>query len=106
MAAKSKVPATGGGPDNEPSLVDLQQTLYESRNPTRRWLHRQRRDLVINKVCAIAGAGATQVAHSKSDPELDPTLGRFAASTTRSWRSTSKVNTSTTFAPFRASVGT
>jgi 2-polyprenyl-3-methyl-5-hydroxy-6-metoxy-1,4-benzoquinol methylase len=60
MAAKSKVPATGGGPDNEPSLVDLQQTLYESRNPTRRWLHRQRRDLVINKVCAIAGAGATR----------------------------------------------
>jgi 2-polyprenyl-3-methyl-5-hydroxy-6-metoxy-1,4-benzoquinol methylase len=60
MAARSKVPATRGGPDNEPSLVDLQQTLYDSRNPTRRWLHRQRRDLVTTKVCAIAGAGKTR----------------------------------------------
>jgi ubiquinone/menaquinone biosynthesis C-methylase UbiE len=29
-----------------PNHVDLQRVLYDSRNPTRRWMHRQRRDWV------------------------------------------------------------
>lgn len=31
-------------------LLKLQQTLYESRNPTRRWLHRTRRDWIIGAI--------------------------------------------------------
>jgi 2-polyprenyl-3-methyl-5-hydroxy-6-metoxy-1,4-benzoquinol methylase len=31
-------------------LVALQRTLYSSRNPTRRWLHTSRRDIIINAV--------------------------------------------------------
>jgi 2-polyprenyl-3-methyl-5-hydroxy-6-metoxy-1,4-benzoquinol methylase len=30
------------------SLVDLQNTLYKSRNPTRRWLHNTRKDKIIS----------------------------------------------------------
>jgi SAM-dependent methyltransferase len=35
-------------------LVELQETLYTSRNPTRRWLHTTRRDWIQK---AVAGAG-------------------------------------------------
>ena len=31
-------------------LYELQQTLYTSKNPTRRWLHRSRRDYVIGAI--------------------------------------------------------
>ncbi len=31
-------------------LVDLQQTLYESSNPTRKWLHCSRRDWIIKQI--------------------------------------------------------
>ncbi|MEQ9481859.1 class I SAM-dependent methyltransferase [Coleofasciculus sp. F4-SAH-05] len=31
-------------------LVQLQQTLYNSKNPTRRWLHRRRRDQIIDAI--------------------------------------------------------
>lgn len=31
----------------ENDLVDLQETLYSSRNPTRRWLHCARRDWIL-----------------------------------------------------------
>ncbi|MEH1944087.1 MAG: class I SAM-dependent methyltransferase [Nostoc sp.] len=34
-------------------LVELQQTLYISKNLTRRWLHCTRRDWIINKIQAI-----------------------------------------------------
>jgi SAM-dependent methyltransferase len=34
----------------ETTLVSLQRTLYTSRNPTRRWLHCTRRDLVIEAI--------------------------------------------------------
>ncbi|MBE9538845.1 MAG: class I SAM-dependent methyltransferase [Proteobacteria bacterium] len=36
-------------------LVDLQETLYTSRNPTRRWLHCSRRDWIVDHVQAVAG---------------------------------------------------
>lgn len=40
-------------------IIDLQRTLYTSRNPTRRWLHTSRRDIIINMVrgCALQGVG-------------------------------------------------
>src|SRR4051794_29115688 len=31
-------------------IVALQQTLYHSRNPTRRWLHTSRRDAVLSAI--------------------------------------------------------
>jgi SAM-dependent methyltransferase len=31
----------------DPSVLELQETLYHSRNPTRRWLHCSRRDWII-----------------------------------------------------------
>src|SRR3990172_2220210 len=31
-----------------PQLVDLQETLYRSLNPTRRWLHCARRDWILD----------------------------------------------------------
>jgi len=34
--------------------VRLQRTLYDSRNPTRRWLHRTRRDWIENRVRALS----------------------------------------------------
>ena len=33
--------------DRGEELFELQQTLYDSKNPTRRWLHRSRRDWVM-----------------------------------------------------------
>ena len=38
-------------------IIDLQRTLYTSRNPTRRWLHISRRDIIIDAVrrCALRG---------------------------------------------------
>lgn len=43
---------TSGAPLGRPvgdsnELYELQQTLYASKNPTRRWLHRSRRDVVV-----------------------------------------------------------
>ncbi len=36
-------------------LVDLQETLYTSRNPTRRWLHCSRRDWIVDRIQAVSG---------------------------------------------------
>ena len=38
-------------------LVDLQETLYTSRNPTRRWLHCTRRDWIVDNIKLAAGGG-------------------------------------------------
>src|SRR5438309_7303102 len=47
---------TTSSPDE---MLGLPETLYNSRNPTRRWLHRTRRDWIIAKIreCAIARPG-------------------------------------------------
>src|SRR5215472_15113771 len=37
-------------------LIELLETLYNSRNPTRRWLHCTRRDWVIAKIAECARA--------------------------------------------------
>ncbi len=36
-------------------LVDLQETLYTSRNPTRRWLHCTRRDWIVSRIQSLPG---------------------------------------------------
>src|ERR1700677_3747596 len=36
--------------ETEGELLPLLETLYDSRNPTRRWLHRTRRDWIIGKL--------------------------------------------------------
>lgn len=41
----------------ESSLLELQQTLYTSRNPTRRWLHCTRRDWIIDTLERYANKG-------------------------------------------------
>jgi 2-polyprenyl-3-methyl-5-hydroxy-6-metoxy-1,4-benzoquinol methylase len=41
-------------------LVQLQQTLYKSKNPTRRWLHCTRRDWIINALRQVAASGKNQ----------------------------------------------
>ena len=35
-------PTLAAGPGSPSDLIELQQTLYESRNPTRRWMHTER----------------------------------------------------------------
>jgi SAM-dependent methyltransferase len=41
----------------ESALLELQRTLYSSRNPTRRWLHCTRRDWIIDQLRRHAGNG-------------------------------------------------
>ena len=41
-------------------LVELQNTLYRSRNPTRRWLHTSRRDWIIEALRRASSAGPPQ----------------------------------------------
>jgi 2-polyprenyl-3-methyl-5-hydroxy-6-metoxy-1,4-benzoquinol methylase len=36
--------------DSHDDLIELQQTLYESRNPTRRWMHTERHEIVVGKL--------------------------------------------------------
>jgi len=43
--------------DRDEELFRLQETLYESKNPTRRWLHRSRRDWIVAAINRW-GAGA------------------------------------------------
>lgn len=44
------------------ALVELQHTLYSSRNPTRRWLHQSRRERVESAVRRLAGEGSAVAA--------------------------------------------
>jgi 2-polyprenyl-3-methyl-5-hydroxy-6-metoxy-1,4-benzoquinol methylase len=43
---------------SDAEIIDLQHALYASRNPTRRWLHTSRRDIIIDAVCQCAIRGA------------------------------------------------
>ena len=40
--------------DSESQLIGLLETLYNSRNPTRRWLHCTRRDWLVAKIAECA----------------------------------------------------
>ncbi len=44
---------------SDQELLDLQHTLYESSNPTRRWLHTTRRDWIMERIARL-GQGATR----------------------------------------------
>lgn len=46
---------------SEPGSVALQRTLYESRNPTRRYLHRSRRDWVVSQLQSLPAAVGRRV---------------------------------------------
>lgn len=48
-------------PGEADALVELQRTLYTSKNPTRRWLHVSRRDWITAAVRRSAPSGATRV---------------------------------------------
>jgi len=43
--------------DIDQNLVELQQTIYQSQNPTRRWLHTLRKDWIIDKINQYRGGG-------------------------------------------------
>jgi len=45
---------------DQAALVELQDTLYRSKNPTRRWIHNRRRDLVERLLRSAAGAGVAR----------------------------------------------
>lgn len=50
--------ATGPGgrrPDREPTRLELQDTLYTSANPTRRWIHTRRREVIEGLLRPFAG---------------------------------------------------
>jgi 2-polyprenyl-3-methyl-5-hydroxy-6-metoxy-1,4-benzoquinol methylase len=59
MATPSNVQGNAAEIGSEAELLELLETLYNSRNPTRRWLHCTRRDWVIAKLreCASARPG-------------------------------------------------
>jgi SAM-dependent methyltransferase len=44
----------------ESTLLQLQDTLYRSRNPTRRWIHTRRREVIEGLLRTVAGAGVEQ----------------------------------------------
>lgn len=60
-ASASESPtADGAPPDSASPLVELQETLYASRNPTRRWLHQSRRawiESVLERLAAERPSG-------------------------------------------------
>lgn len=59
-------------------LLQLQQTLYESKNPTRRWLHLLRRDWVFAQLKALGGKG-------KSVLEVGPGCGVYIGPMSRAF---------------------
>ncbi len=44
----------------EPTLLQLQDTLYHSKNPTRRWIHTRRREMIEGLLNSAAGTGITR----------------------------------------------
>jgi SAM-dependent methyltransferase len=96
-------PTNHGGPPTEAELLELLETLYNSSNPTRRWLHCTRRDWIIDRIRAqarreagraieigfgagvylptLAGCFSKVVATDLDQAHLDhaqPLLGRYA----------------------------
>jgi SAM-dependent methyltransferase len=44
----------------EPTPLQLQDTLYQSKNPTRRWIHTRRRETIEGLLRSVAGPGVTR----------------------------------------------
>jgi len=55
-------------------LVSLQRTLYESRNPTRRWLHNSRRDWIIKAIEKHGRSGGRSLEIGPGSGVYVPTL--------------------------------
>ena len=63
-------------------LVGLQQTLYASRNPTRRWLHTERRAWIEAALARAAVAGGTALEIGPGSGVYLPLLARLFARVT------------------------
>lgn len=59
-----------------PELLQHQQTLYESRNPTRRWLHCSRRDLIVDWIERKVPKGAAAIEVGPGSGVYLPVLAR------------------------------
>ncbi len=44
----------------QPTLLQLQDTLYQSKNPTRRWIHTRRREMIEGLLTSAAGPGVAR----------------------------------------------
>jgi SAM-dependent methyltransferase len=44
----------------EPTVLQLQDTLYHSKNPTRRWIHTRRREMIEGLLTSVAGPGVAR----------------------------------------------
>ena len=44
----------------EPTPLQVQDTLYQSKNPTRRWIHTRRRETIEGLLRLVAGTGVSQ----------------------------------------------
>jgi len=64
---------TAARPPRAAELLALQDTLYASRNPTRRWLHAERRRWIEAALRSLAGAGA------RTAVEVGPGSGVYLA---------------------------
>jgi SAM-dependent methyltransferase len=64
------------GPDD--ALFELQRTLYESKNPTRRWLHCSRRDWIIAALSRWGTARSRVMEVGPGSGVYLPTLARLA----------------------------
>lgn len=63
-------------PDVDPVL--LQRTLYESGNPTRRWLHRSRRNWICDAICRLGSGAERAIEFGPGSGVYLPTLARVA----------------------------
>jgi len=69
-------PTLAPGPRSPGDLIDLQRTLYESRNPTRRWMHGERLEIIVGKLreaAATRGGGVALEVGPGAGPYV-PTL--------------------------------
>ena len=58
MVHEASIARAPGEPSGrEPTRLELQDTLYSSTNPTRRWIHTRRREVVEGLLRPFAGAG-------------------------------------------------
>lgn len=64
---------------SDAEIINLQRTLYTSRNPTRRWLHISRRDIIIDMVrrCALRGVGGQALEVGFGSGIYLPTLAEY-----------------------------
>lgn len=59
---------------SDQELVSLQHTLYESKNPTRKWLHCSRRDWISQAMRRFAGSGGQALEVGPGSGAYIPTL--------------------------------